>query len=186
MKLNVKLKNRKTMRIITVNGRIAADVTRQVSKQGTEFINFSIANTEYGDPKSSDGHPQTQWFRVTSFLPQHVNLAQHLKKGKPITVIGKYSNRLYQNQNTGQWNISNDVIASEICFEIGSERQDAGTNTSETSSPKSMAASQTASAVDSIPQATSRTLTSPKNVAAQVNDNPLGGGGQVDDDDLPF
>ena len=90
------------MRIITVNGRLAADVTRQISKQGTEFINFSIANTEYGDPKSSDGQPQTQWFRVTSFLPQHVNLSQHLKKGKPITVVGKYSNRLYQSQNTGQ------------------------------------------------------------------------------------
>ena len=53
------------MRIITVNGRIAANVTRQISKQGTEFINFSIANTEYGDPKSSDGQPQTQWIRVT-------------------------------------------------------------------------------------------------------------------------
>lgn len=176
------------MRIITVNGRIAADVTRQVSKQGTEFINFSIANTEYGDPKSSDGQPQTQWFRVTSFLPQHVNLAQHLKKGKPITVIGKYSNRLYQNQNTGQWNISNDVIASEICFEIGSERQEGATSTqSATSASPAKAAAQVASAVDEIPQATSRTMTAPKtNVTEQLNNEPLGGGTSDDDDDLPF
>ena len=175
------------MRIITVNGRIAADVTRQVSKQGTEFINFSIANTEYGDPKSSDGQPQTQWFRVTSFLPQHVNLAQHLKKGKPITVIGKYSNRLYQNQSTGQWNISNDVIASEICFEIGSERQE-GTAVGAQSSvsvSREKAAAQIANAVDEIPQATSRTMTAPKtNVAAQVEEpfQPSDG----DDDGLPF
>lgn len=175
------------MRIITVNGRIAADVTRMVSKQGTEFINFSIANTEYGDPKSSDGQPQTQWFRVTSFLPQHVNLAQHLKKGKPITVIGKYSNRLYQNQSTGQWNISNDVIASEICFEIGSERQE-GTAVGAQSSvsvSREKAAAQIANAVDEIPQATSRTMTAPKtNVAAQVEEpfQPSDG----DDDGLPF
>lgn len=172
------------MRIITVNGRIAADVTRQVSKQGTEFINFSIANTEYGDPKSSDGQPQTQWFRVTSFLPQHVNLAQHLKKGKPITVIGKYSNRLYQNQSTGQWNISNDVIASEICFEIGSERQggNGATTQSATSKSTDKAAAQVASAVEEIPQATSRKLTAPKTNVVEETFNSSSG----DDDDLPF
>lgn len=170
-----------------VNGRLSADVTRQVSKQGTEFINFSIANNEFGDPKSSDGQPQTQWFRVTSFLPQHVNLAQHLKKGKPITVIGKYSNRLYKNQNTGQWNISNDVIASEICFEIGSERQEGSTTgtQSATSSSHAKAAAQVANAVDEIPQATSRTMTAPKTTAPKEGGDPFAGGAS-DEDDLPF
>lgn len=170
------------MRIITVNGRIAADVSRQVSKQGTEFINFSIANTEFGDAKSSDGQPQAQWFRVTSFLPQHVNLAQHLKKGKPITVIGKYSNRLYQNQATGQWNISNDVIASEICFEIGSERQDSTKTVTQsaTSLSPAKAAAQVASAVDEIPQATSRTMTAPQNGGNQFASDAS------DEYDLPF
>ena len=175
------------MRIITVNGRLAADVTRQISKQGTEFINFSIANTEYGDPKSSDGQPQTQWFRVTSFQPQHVNLSQHLKKGKPITVVGKYSNRLYLSQNTGQWGISNDVIASDIYFEIGSERHENGgasTTTNARISPEK-AAAQVANAVDEIPQATSRKLTQPKTM---VEEEPFatGGSANVDDDDLPF
>lgn len=169
------------MRIITVNGRLAADVTRQISKQGTEFINFSIANTEYGDPKSSDGQSQPQWFRVTSFLPQHVNIAQYLKKGKPITVIGKYSNRLYQNHNNGQWNISNEIIASEICFEVGAERQEnvVATTTNTTSVS-------TINAVDEIPQATSRKLSRPKSVKTEPIDNSLGGGDTVEDDDLPF
>lgn len=174
------------MRIITVNGRIAANVTRQVSKQGTEFINFSIANTEYGDPKSSDGQPQTQWFRVTSFLPQHVNLSQHLKKGKPITVVGKYSNRLYQSQSTGQWGISNDVIASDIYFEIGSERQENGgaPATTNTRTSPEKAAAQVASALDEIPQATSRKLSQPKTM---VEEDPFATGAPIDDnDDLPF
>lgn len=112
------------MRIITVNGRIGGDVVRQVSKQGTQYISFSLANNEFGDPKSADGSPQAQWFRVTSFQPQHMALAQYLKKGKPINVVGKYSNRLYQNQNTGQWNISNDIVAMSIDFENGTEHSD--------------------------------------------------------------
>ena len=110
-----------------------------------------------------------------------------MKKGKPITVVGKYSNRLYLSQNTGQWGISNDIIASEIYFEIGSEHQEnssASTTTNARISPEK-AAAQVANAVDEIPQATSRKLTQPKTM---VEEGPFttGGSANVDDDDLPF
>ncbi len=169
------------MRVLTVNGRLASDVTRQISKQGSEFINFSIANTEYGDPKSSDGNTQAQWFRVTSFLPQHVKLAQHLTKGKPIIVSGHYSNRLYQSQKTGQWNVSNEIIATDIFFEIGSERQGntnkSGTNTQ---SPTQVAQN-IQQAVEDIPQATYRRMSSSRQATVSQNTvNP------TEDDDLPF
>lgn len=175
---------------MTVNGRLASDVTRQVSKQGTEFINFSLANTEFGDPKSSDGVTQTQWFRVTSFSPQHIKLAKYLTKGKPITVVGRYSNRLYQSQRTGQWGIDNDIIATDIFFEIGSERNEDGTprgnNTTQNGSTSSSNAS--TNAMDSIPQVTSTKMglqaatQSVNTTSVQVND----GINDDDDDDLPF
>lgn len=177
------------MRIITVNGRLANDVVRQVSKQGTEFINFSIANNEYGDPKSSDGQPQTQWFRVTSFQPTHVNLAQHLKKGKPITVIGRYSNRLYQNQTTGQWNISNDIIASDIYFEIGSERQDGANANRTTSTSSTQVAEKITKDVESIPQVTSNRMKPNTTVNAAtptIEDDPFAAKVDDNDDELPF
>lgn len=162
------------MRIITVNGRISADVTRQVSKSGNEFISFSLANNEFGDEKDTDGKPITQWFRVTSFLPQHMSLAQHLKKGKPITVVGKYSNRLYQSQTTGKWGISNDIIASEIAFEIGSERQNmnGASQVATQSNPNTVG--------DEIPQATSRQMGTPQVATVQTVQS------SADDDDLPF
>lgn len=166
------------MRNITVNGRLSADVVRQISKQGSEYINFSIANNEYGDEKSSDGQPLTQWFRVTSFLPQHVKLAQYLTKGKPIIITGHYSNRLYQNQKTGQWNISNDIIATDINFEIGSERQNTTNGGSAVASPTKVAQN-IDKAVDEIPQATSRRM-------AQPTTQPTVAPSADDDDDLPF
>lgn len=168
------------MRNIIVNGRIAADVTRQISKQGSEFISFSLANSEFGDPKSSDGVVQTTWFRVTAFDSRLVNLAQHLKKGKPITVFGRYSNRLYQSQKTGQYSINNDIIATEINFELGSEHRGEG---------QSNTAAQNASFVDEaikkgldeIPQATSRTMASPVPKAETTVTVAV-----EEDDDLPF
>ena len=168
------------MRNITVNGRLSADVVRQISKQGSEYINFSIANNEYGDEKSSDGHPLTQWFRVTSFLPQHVKLAKYLTKGKPIIITGHYSNRLYQNQKTGQWNISNDIIATDINFEIGSERQ----NAADGGATPTTVAQNVAKVVDDIPQATSKKMASVNhtNMATDVANVA----NAEDDDDLPF
>lgn len=166
------------MRNLIVNGRLSADVTRQISKQGSEYINFSIANNEYGDEKSSDGQPLTQWFRVTSFLPQHVRLAQYLTKGKPITVSGHYSNRLYQNQKTGQWNISNEIIANDIFFEIGAERQNNG-KTATVGVSQEKLAEDAAAAIEEIPQATSRKKASAAKVAVTA---PTA----EEDDDLPF
>lgn len=173
------------MRNITVNGRLASDVTRQLSKSGTEFLNFSIANTEFGDPKSSDGKLQTQWFRVVSFQPQHMALAPHLKKGKPIVVTGKYSNRLYQSQKTGQWGISNDIIALDIAFEIGSERQETATTTTSTVSPTQVV-EQVITAVEEIPQATSRQMTAPPTQVTPQTTSNVFGNNVGDDDDLPF
>lgn len=169
------------MRDIIVNGRIAADVTRQISKQGSEFISFSIANSEFGDPKSSDGVVQTTWFRVTAFDSRLVNLAQYLKKGKPITVFGRYSNRLYQSQKTGQYGISNDIIATEINFELGSEHR--GEGQSNTTSSNGVSVDEAMKkGLDEIPQATSRKMVNP----TPKTETPAVNATADDDDDLPF
>lgn len=162
------------MRNIIVNGRIAADVTRQLSKSGNEFISFNIANHEYGDPKSSDGVVQTQWFRITAFDNRLVNLAQYLTKGKPITVMGKYSDRLYQSQKTGQWAVSREVIADNIYFEVGSERQNG--NTTQQNSNTYKATQTHVNPIDEIPQATSKVMATVQPIPTET----------VSDDDLPF
>lgn len=176
------------MRNITVNGRLAADVTRQISKQGNEFINFSLANNEYGDPKSSDGNTQTQWFRVTSFQPQHIKLAQHLTKGKPIIVQGRYSDRLYQNQKTGMWDISRDIIATDINFELGGERNNNNSHSGANVASEAKVAHNVATAVEDIPQVTSTKMGQSKTTTAVGQDNvdtAMMGAGSYDDD-LPF
>ena len=163
------------MRNLTINGRLAQDVTKQLSKSGQEFINFSIASTEFGDPKSEDGKPITQWYRVTSFQPNHINMANHLKKGKPIIVTGRYSNRLYQSNN-GQYGISNEIIALDISFEIGSEMSGNGQSNAKQQTNEERA-NVVNRAVNDIPQASGQ-FTQKATMAAPVVD--------TQDDDLPF
>ena len=163
------------MRLITINGRIAQNVTPQLSRQGTQFIRFSIASKEYYDEKGDDGKPKAQWYTVTAFDSRLVALSNHLVKGKPIIVTGDYSNRLYQSQKTGLFGIDNNIIATNICFEVGSERQENGTVTTQSADPLTheQTQAQVKTAVDEIPQATSKAM----KVVATVDD---------DDDKLPF
>lgn len=173
------------MRLLTVNGRVAQDVTPQLSRQGTQFISFSIASTEFNDEKGGDGKPKTQWYRVTAFEPRLVSLSKYLTKGKPIIVTGDYSNRMYQSQKTGMYGIDNDIVATKIYFEIGGERQENAGTTQQSGGvlTDEQLQNQITSAIDEIPQATTskaksnvRTTSSSANVADSA----------IEDDALPF
>lgn len=175
------------MRSITIDGRIAADTVKQLAKSGKSFISFSVANNEFGDPKSEDGVPQTQWFRVTAFEPRLVNLAQYLTKGKPIIVTGRYSNSLWTSQRTGQVNINNEIVATDINFVLGGDKMNGENKVASNPISAIQSAQNVDKVVEDIPQATSRKMgtttlqptiveTNNGNVAS-VSDN---------DDDLPF
>ena len=157
------------MRVLTISGRIVADAQKQISQQGREFMTFRLANNEFGDEKDAQGKPITYWFRVTSFNPRCLNMVKYLTKGKPINVIGSYSDSMYTNKNTGNCEISRDIIADRIEFEVGNYESTQNGNTTQP-----QVTTQQSNVVD-IPKVTSSTVqTTPTN---NVNDAS---------DDLPF
>lgn len=166
------------MRNLTVNGRLGGDAQEKISANGRKFIYFSLASTEYGDPKDSEGKPITQWYRVTSFVDSHFNLMKYLTKGKPVIVTGRYNNHLYTSQKDGSVGIDNSLVAFDISFEAGSERNDDGAQNG--TAPKTQGVS--SASLDSIPQVTSAKMTAPpqpQSSYTQTVSAPI-------DDDLPF
>lgn len=161
------------MRKLILSGRIVADAQKKVTVNGREFISFRLGNNEFGDEKNSDGKPITYWFNVSSFNQSHVNLLKYLTKGKPINVIGSYKDNIYQNK-AGNCDISRDILADSIDFQIGNESNKTNHTTSNTTSaPKTEIPQVTASEVK-----TKVTTSKPKSTPAAVNDS--------DDDELPF
>lgn len=100
------------MRKIIVNGRLGADAITKVGKSGTAYLEFRMANNEYGDAEGT-----THWFRVTSFMPRHQKMVEYLKKGHPISVIGTVTARAYVNQNTNNPEVGLDILADDILFD---------------------------------------------------------------------
>lgn len=163
------------MRKLILSGRIVADAEKKVTVNGREFISFRLGNNEFGDEKNSDGKPITYWFNVSSFNQAHVNLLKYLTKGKPVNVIGSYKDNIYQNK-AGNCDISRNILADSIDFQIGNESNNGSHTANSTTST---------TAKTEIPQVTASevktkvaTTSKPKPTPAAVNDS--------DDDELPF
>ena len=157
------------MRKIMLTGYIVADAEKKVtSNSGREYITFRMANNEFNDEKGSDGKPITYWFRVTSWNQNHYNLAKYLTKGKPVIVIGSFSDKIYQNAS-GSCDISRDIIADSIEFVSGGN----GDNNSKATSKSNDD--------DEMPKVTSKSKKEEENITA-VNNNV----NNNDEDDLPF
>lgn len=78
------------MIIATVTGRVGKDAeTRE--HEGRKFVAFNIASNE----NTKNGEKKTTWVRVVS---AQTALAEFLKKGKLVSVTGRLSFSVYNNE----------------------------------------------------------------------------------------
>ena len=154
------------MRTLQVTGNIVADAEKKISKNGKEYITFRIGNHEFDDEKGPDGKPKTVWIGVTCFNQRYFNLTPYLTKGKPVIIVGDYSDRIYQNRE-GNCEISRDVMANAIYFH--QTRSEDGQN------------SVNKSAANPVVQ-TKMEQPKPTTAMLEIPTPPA----QDDDDDLPF
>lgn len=117
------------MRKMMVSGFLVADAEKGVSTNGTPYMTFRIGNNDYSNKKDENGRPVTYWFRITSYNPEHINLSKYLVKGKPVTVIGNYTDDIYQSRTTGNCEISRDIKAQSIDFMISDSNNKSSSTT---------------------------------------------------------
>lgn len=100
---------------MSVMGYVGNDPELKLTQNGTQFVTFRLANSAYGDPKDASGREISSWFTVTVYNPQLMKLAQSIKKGSCVDIIGDYKDRLFQGKD-GSVQIGRDIIASAIYF----------------------------------------------------------------------
>lgn len=146
---------------VNIVGRLGKDA-EVINGQKGQFLSFPMATDEFKNKERC-----TVWLNV---IYHNAKLAEWLKKGQAVNVIGTESVRLYQDRN-GQTQISRDVNAINIDFvNAGSGKtQSDGAVTNETTSNETQ---------PSTPITTGR-LTPPQ---SEVSDDSS----SVNEDDLPF
>lgn len=171
------------MRTLILSGRLGANAEVKLTKTGSQYLEFRMANSEFGDEEG-----QTYWFRVVSFNANHLNLAPHLTKGKPIEVIGELKTRGYVNATTNKIEVGHDVRACDIKFDSNFGRsQEGGDGNATATSTHTATTTTTPATAPAAPKKTATRNPSTKPVAqapAPPTSQPATDDSGVDD--LPF
>lgn len=168
------------MRKILVSGFVAVDAQKQISKQNTEYVSFSLANREFNDKRDADGNIQTTWYRITCFNPRLNAFAAKLKKGANVMVIGDVNDSIYQNKNGGV-SIDHDVIADSISYYGFDNSNNKDTQNSQSSNRIIDSVSRLTSGDDGMP-----TIDIPRQKKGKPVNEPAQEVDSVVDDGLPF
>ena len=156
------------MRSVTLIGRIGGDASVEKSKNGNEFIKFSIATQEYNEK-------ETVWMNVLSFNHDIIRMAQYYKKGTLLCVIGDLKvNKFLNKDNVTVTSL--DVVAYSCSFVNSGGNKDNKDNIqqqAETSSSSAITPDQ-------------MTTTPNRSESVKPSANDLSNVNTDYDDDLPF
>lgn len=167
------------MRKIIVSGRVVNDAEKKMRQNGSEYIQFRFANNDYSGTKTEDGKPVTYWYNVTSRDAAIIARHKYLTKGKPLIIDGQYFDNIYQNKNTGNYEIGRNIIANSVDFDsFSSPSQNDGNNASSHTQSSDVPQTQTSMSDTPTQQNAQNSTASSKDTPAQsLSDS---------DDDLPF
>jgi len=120
------------MMLIQIAGHLGADPEHRVTPTGQKVTTFRVAvNVRKG------GTDKTLWWRVTVWGDRFDKMIEHLKKGSPVIVSGRFgAPEIYTDRN-GNQQVSLEVTAEMLFFSpFGrSQQQQATGETSAESGP---------------------------------------------------
>jgi single-strand DNA-binding protein len=93
-------------------GNLCSDPQSRTTQSGKQVCSFTVAVNR---PRTSEGQPDADFFRVTAWNALADNCARYLFKGKKVAVTGPVSVSTYKAQN-GDMRAQMEVYAQEVEF----------------------------------------------------------------------
>ena len=111
---------------VTVTGW-AGTTPREISGDGVAFTSFRVSVTERRfDPRSGEwGDGPTEWFTVKAFRELALNVAESIRKGDPVVVMGRLRTEVWQSDRGPQpgFVIEADAVGHDLMWGAGSFRR---------------------------------------------------------------
>jgi single-strand DNA-binding protein len=99
---------------VSFSGRLGDDPDLRYTPEGKAVTNFSVAYT----PRVQQGEDwvdgQTVWYRVAAWNAMAEHVAESLKKGDLVLVLGKQTDREYDKSDGNGKAVSHDVTADHV------------------------------------------------------------------------
>ena len=103
----------KSVNKVSLLGHIVADTELKMTKSGKAVCSFAVAtNNEWND---NDGNVQksTDYHRIVAWEGLAKIASEHLKKGSPVYLEGRLTNRFYEGKDKVQYYVT-EVSATSI------------------------------------------------------------------------
>lgn len=110
------------MNFITLTGNLGRDAENRVLQDGTSVLSFSVADSSPGNDKPAI------WWECGLFGKRADTLAQYMRKGTKVTVVGQVTEREYQAKD-GTKKKAFSVRVTDVALQ-GGKRDDDGGGTS--------------------------------------------------------
>lgn len=111
------------MRITELVGRLGADAELKTSKNGGQFATMRVASNEF-----FGGENTTTWVSVIWYGDRAVKMAEYMKKGSQVFVVGKPKATIYTTRS-GEAAIDETIYADSVDFVGGSSGSTASNTT---------------------------------------------------------
>src|SRR5260221_14544148 len=95
-------------------GNVRRDATLKYTQQGIAVCDFSVAVTKVTG-KGDDRKEKTTWFKVTIWRERAETVAQYVKKGMQVMVVGDVDASAYTNKD-GNPTASLEITSSNVQF----------------------------------------------------------------------
>lgn len=95
----------------TIIGNLGKDPEIRSTSSGRKVASFSLAVEDgYGEKLKTDWHNIVAWGDLAEFTEKH------LKKGKTVSVVGKLTNRSWDDKKSGTKKYITEINAKDISF----------------------------------------------------------------------
>lgn len=106
------------MHEIVVNGNVGGDPELRYSPGGVAFTKFGVADSyrnKVGDKWEDVG---THWWNVTVFGQQAENVAESVRKGDHVVIVGRLDLNTWKDKETGEDRKSLGIIADHVAVSL--------------------------------------------------------------------
>ncbi|HWG59164.1 MAG TPA: single-stranded DNA-binding protein [Candidatus Acidoferrales bacterium] len=145
-------------------GRLGKDPETRYTSGGQAVANFTMATDETFKDRNGERQKRTEWHRIVLWGKLAEITQQYLKKGQLVYIEGRIQTRQWEDKRDGQKRSTTEIVADRMRM-LGS-RGDAG------GGPGAGAPSAGRSHDDA--------------EGSAMPEEPMGGGPEISDEDIPF
>ncbi|WP_037162677.1 single-stranded DNA-binding protein [Rhodococcoides fascians] len=96
---------------VSIVGSLGQDPELRFTASGAAVVNFSVAVTERVKDGNDWKDGDTTWYRANAWRNLAENIAESLKKGDQVVILGRIKNRPYDKDGQTRYSLEVDVEA---------------------------------------------------------------------------